>query len=169
MSAVVGQRSEYTPTEVETALRVLATFGNSERASEATGIKADTLRKWRTRDHAARYAEILHEIAPQLEQAAADQSLSLILRQDDATHAILDRLEDPELPSKEISELAGSVQKLTIAKGINTTKRLELLGRPTQIVQHLNPRETIQALARDLGVTIPSTAEEITDAKEIAA
>lgn len=168
MTAVVGQRSEYSPTEIEAALRVVAFYGgNTERASRETGINGRTLRVWRGDTHRDRYQEIIAQEGPKLEAIAADQAREAILRSSDVEHRIFDLLDAATSPDheafkpKDITELAGALQRVTTSKGINTTKLLELTGRPTQVVAHLNPRETIQALARDLGVTIDSTAEPI--------
>ena len=176
MSAVVGQRSEYTPTEIEAALRVVAFYGgNTERASRELGINGRTLRAWRGDKHRDRYQEILAQEGPKLEALAADQAREAILRSSDVEHRIFDLLDtatDPdgeEFKPKDITELAGALQRVTTSKGINTTKLLELTGRPTQIVQHLSPQEAIRGLARDLGITLDSTAEEIINPKEITA
>jgi transposase-like protein len=158
MSAIKGQRSEYTPTEIETALRVVAFYGgNTERASREIGINARTLRVWRGDAHRDRYQEIVAQEGPKLEAIAADQAREAILRSSDVEHRIFDLLDaatDPEheaFKPKDITDLAGALQRITTSKGINTTKLLELTGRPTQVVQHLSPQEAIRGLARDLG------------------
>lgn len=156
------KRREYAPTEIDQALTVVAYYGgNCARASEELGIPKQTLHDWRTADHRDRYREIAEREAPKLEAIAAQQAREVILRAADVEHNILDRLADDTLSTKELAEAAGALQRTTTAKGINTTKLLELTGRPTQIIEHRDPREDLRGLARDLGLSIPGTATEI--------
>lgn len=164
---------DLSPTEIDKGLTVLAFYGgNSERASQETGINASTLRRWRTDQHRERYLEICEREGPRLEALAAAQARELLIRAAHVEHDIIDRLhekpidadtgEPTGLSSKELSELAGALQRVTTSKGINTTKLLELTGRPTAIVEHRDPKQAAQALARRLGVVI-STAEDLPD------
>lgn len=185
------KRREYAPHEIDTALTTLAYYGgNSLRTSEATGIPGQTIRQWRTGEHRDRYLEIAEREAPRLEAIAAHQARELILRAGEAEHGLLDilnaRLNEETAPepqrddfpndalyllayetwvkrgnSKELSELAGTLQRITTSKGINGTKLLELTGRPTSIVEHRDPRDDIRALARDLGLVIEGQATEV--------
>jgi hypothetical protein len=165
-------RKRYSPTEIEAALTTLAFFGgNAARTSEETGIPEDTLRAWRLYDHRDLYLEIAGREGPRLEALAANQARELLIRSAHIEHDILDRLHekpvDPEtgeqgsLTSKELSELAGALQRVTTSKGINVTKLLEITGRPTSIVEHRDPRAEIRAMAREFGITVDSTATEI--------
>jgi hypothetical protein len=155
-------RREYSPTEIDKALTVLAFYGgNAARASVDTNIPTATLKLWRSAKHRDRYYELAEREGPKLEAIGASNAREIVLRAAHAEHKILDSLDSDELTSKQMSELAGALQRISTSKGINTTKLLELTGRPTQVVQHLNPQQTIQALARDLGIVIDSTAEEI--------
>jgi hypothetical protein len=169
------KRREYAPHEIDTALTTLAFYGgNAQRASAELGIPPATLKLWRNTSHADRYLEIQEREGPKLEAIAAGHAREIILRTAEAEHGILDRLSaddiDPEtgeslaLTSKELSELAGALQRVATAKGINTTKLLELTGRPTSIVEHRDPAETVNALARKLGIAIDGTATEIPSA-----
>lgn len=157
---------EKTPVEIDNALTVLAYHGgNASRAAAALGMSDRTLRLWRSDTHRDRYLEIAEREGPRLEQIAAHQARELILRAADAEHGLLDRLsaalENGETPSKELSELAGTLQRLTTSKGINGTKLLELTGRPTQIVEHRDPKQAAQALARRLGVALEAQATDM--------
>jgi hypothetical protein len=154
------------PAEIDRALTVLAYYGgNAARASQEIGMSESTLKLWRRETHRDRYLAIAEREAPRLEALAAHQARELILRAGDAEHSLIDRLNDrladDESSSKELSELAGTLQRVTTSKGINGTKLLELTGRPTQIVEHRDPRQEAAALARRLGVAIESTATEI--------
>lgn len=158
---------DYAPHEIDKALTTLAYYGgNSARAGKALGISDATLREWRTQKHRERYLEICEREAPKLEALAANQAREIIVRSAEVEHSILDRLaaqDDQEPTTKELSELAGALQRLSTSKGINTTKLLELTGRPTQIVEHRDPKQAAAALARRLGVTLDGTAVDITD------
>lgn len=161
------------PEEIDRALTVLAFYGgNAERAAAELGnVSGRTLRTWRSSTHRDRYLEIAEREGPKLEALAAAQAREILIRAAHVEHDIIDRLHekpiDPEtgeetsLTSKELSELAGALQRVTTAKGINTTKLLELTGRPTAIVEHRDPKQGAQTLARRLGVTIDSTAEDM--------
>ena len=172
MAAPKRKRHTYTPTEVKAHLTTLAFFGgNSIKTSEATGVDHSTLRLWRNQTHRDLYLEIQEREAPKLEAIAAGHAREVILRVADAEHRILDRLAANEIdgngeevaPSaKTLSELAGALQRVTTAKGINTTKLLELTGRPTSIVEHREGNDILRSLgARIPGLVVESTAEEI--------
>lgn len=157
---------EKTPTEIDHALTVLAYYGgNASRAATELGMSDRTLRLWRSDTHRDRYLEIAEREAPRLEALAAHQAREIILRASDAEHSLIDRLNDRlannETSSKELSELAGTLQRVTTSKGINGTKLLELTNRPTSIVEHRDPTTTAQSLARKLGI-VNATAEDIT-------
>jgi hypothetical protein len=161
---MAGKRREYSPQEIDSALLVLAYVGgNTARASEQTGISRHTLHMWRAETHRDRYLELVEREAPKIEALAAQQAREIIGRIGETEHAILDRLSETDEPltTKELSELAGALQRVTTSKGINTTKLLELTGRPTQVVEHRDPRSELTALAKDLGIVFESTATEI--------
>lgn len=154
-----------TPTDIDRALTTLAYYGgNSARAAEELGMNERTLRKWRLETHRDRYLEIAEREAPRIEAMAAQQARELVVRASETEHTLIDRLNDrlasDETTSKELSELAGTLQRVTTSKGINGTKLLELTGRPTSIVEHRDPAQTVNALARKLGITVDSTAVE---------
>lgn len=170
MGAVAAPRTRelYTLGEIDAALTVLAYQGaNTHRASRELGIPASTLRDWRNGAYRDRYREIAEREGPRLEAIAAQQATELILRSADTEHRIHDLLDaatDPDheaLKPKDITELAGALQRVTTSKGINTTKLLELTGRPTSVVEHRDPKQAAQALARRLGVTLDSDAIEV--------
>jgi transposase-like protein len=173
MPAPKRKRRLYSPLEIQAALTTLAFFGgNTTRTAVETGIAQQTLHDWRSKDHRDLYLEIQEREAPKLEAIAAGQAREVILRVAETEHRILDRLAadetDPETgevtpPSaKTLSELAGALQRVTTAKGINTTKLLELTGRPTSIVEHREGNDILRALgARIPGLVVDSTAEEI--------
>ena len=163
MPAPKRKRRTYTPTEVKAALTTLAFFGgNTAKTSVETGIAQQTLHDWRAKEHRDLYLEIADREAPKLEAIAAAQAREAILRSSTAEHLIFDRLERPDdLSSKELAELAGAYQRFSTGKGIQVTKLLELTGRPTSIIEHRDPRDEIRGLARELGITIESTAQEI--------
>lgn len=168
------KRKRYSPTEIDTALTALVYFGgNTARTSVETGIAQQTLHDWRSRDHRDRYLEIAEREGPRLEALAATQARELLIRSAHVEHDILDRLHEKPidaetglevtLSSKELGELAGALQRVTTSKGINTTKLLELTGRPTAIVEHRDPRAEIRAMAREFGITIESTAQDLSE------
>jgi hypothetical protein len=156
---------EKTPAEIDRALTVLAYYGgNTARTGRELGMSRATLHLWKTDSHRDRYLEIAEREGPRIEAQAAAQARELIIRSADVEHTILDRLageDDVEPTTKELSELAGALQRVTTSKGINTTKLLELTGRPTAIVEHRDPKQAAAALSRRLGVIIESTAEDV--------
>ncbi len=166
MSAITrGQ--DFTPAQIDQALTTLAYYGgNSARAAEELGMSSSTLRQWRLYKHRDRYLEIAEREAPRIEAMAAQQARELVIRASETEHTLIDRLNtrlaDDETTSKELSELAGTLQRVTTSKGINGTKLLELTGRPTSIVEHRDPAQTVNAIARKLGLTIDSTAIDVT-------
>jgi hypothetical protein len=159
-------RRVYAPSEIQAALTTLAFFGgNSLRTQERTGISASTLRLWRTTEHRDLYREIQEREAPKLEAIAADQALEVILRSSEVEHSLLDALasvaHDPE-QSKTASEIAGALQRTVTSRGISTTKRLELTGRPTSIVEHRDGNDILRSLgSRIPGLVVESTATEL--------
>lgn len=166
MAAPKRKRRTYAPTEIQSALTTLAFFGgNSQRASDETGVPADTLRNWRLYDQRELYREIQEREGSRLEAIAADQALEVILRSSEVEHSLLDALglvaHDPE-QSKTAAELAGALQRTVTSRGISTTKRLELTGRPTSIVEHRDGNDILRALGSKIpGLVVESTAVEI--------
>ena len=165
-------RKRYAPSEIQAALTALAFFGgNSIRASQQTGIDASTLRHWKITDHRELYREIQEREGPKLEAIAADQALEVILRSSEVEHSLLDALatvaHDPE-QSKTASEIAGALQRTVTARGISTTKRLELTGRPTSIIEHRDGNDILRSIgARIPGLVIESTAEELSEQRTL--
>ena len=161
--------TKYTPTEVDKALTTLAYCGgNAVRAGKLTGIPETTLKEWRRETHRDRYQEIAERERPRLEALAVDQAVSTIIRAGELEHGIMDRLadavNDDETKAKELTELAGALQRVTTSKGINGTKLLELTGRPTQITEHRSATDTLRSLAQRFpGLVIDGTAEEVTN------
>jgi hypothetical protein len=180
-----------TPSELDRALTVLAYYGgNAARASKELGVPSSTLKLWKTQTHRERYLEIAEREGPRLEALAAAQARETIVRAGQAEHDLLDLLtarmaaddapepEQHDFPneslyllayerwlkrgsSKELSELAGTVQRISTAKGINGTKLLELTGRPTVIHGIEDPIEAGKRLLQKHGITVDSTAEEV--------
>lgn len=163
MATPAKRRKRFSPVEIDSALAVLASSGSSFQASEITGIPSSTLRDWKV-EHADRYREIQEREAPKLEAIAASQAREIIIRAGETEHSLLDLLNariEGDAPTKELSEIAGTLQRVTTSKGINGTKLLELTGRPTQIIEHRDPKQEAQALARRLGVALEANAVEI--------
>jgi transposase-like protein len=165
-----ARRRRYSPTEIDTALAILARSGSSLEASTLTGISASTLRDWKS-EHADRYLAIQEREAPKLEAIAANTAREIMIRAGETEHALLDTLNQrirDDAPTKELSELAGTLQRVTTSKGINGTKLLELTGRPTSIIEHREGNEILRALgARIPGLVIDSTAVEIPPAQPL--
>jgi len=192
------RRKQYSPAERDAALAVLASTGSSFEASELTGIPDSTLRDWKIQ-HAERYAEIQEREAPRLEAIAARQAREIIIRAGETEHSLLDilqaRIREDDAPepqrndfpnetlyllayerwvkrgnTKELAELAGTLQRVTTSKGINGTKLLELTGRPTSIVEHREGTDILKALgAKVPGLVIDSTAEELPKPQQLTA
>jgi hypothetical protein len=158
------RRRLYNPTEIDAALAILASTGSSLEASTHTGIPSRTLRTWKIL-HADRYAQIAEREAPKLEAIAARQAREIMIRAGETEHTLLDALNKrihEDAPTKELSELAGTLQRVTTSKGINGTKLLELTGRPTQIVEHREGTDILRALASKVpGLVIDGTATEL--------
>lgn len=175
--------TKYTPTEVDKALTVLAYCGgNGRRAERICGVPQATLYLWRSETHRDRYQEIQERERPKLEQLAVDGAVAQILRADESTLRIYDRIDEGldgremeiegddgqtrtvtvHASAKELAELAGAAQRLTTAKGINGTKLLELTGRPTQITEHRSATDTLRSLAQRFpGLIVDAEATEI--------
>jgi hypothetical protein len=64
---------------------------------------------------------------------------------------------------------AKTAMNAIITSGTALDKRLILQNRPTQHIAHTDIRATAAACARRLGVTLDSTAEDITDTPELSA
>lgn len=159
--------TKYSPQQVDEALIALAyTGGNGRKASQITGIPQATLYEWRTDTHRERYMEIAERERPKLEQLAVGGAVAQIIRADDAGNSMHDRLaellENPDASPKEIAELAGAIQRIQTAKGINGTKLLEFTGRPTQIHEHRDATQILKGLQQRFpGLVVDAEAQEI--------
>jgi hypothetical protein len=98
-----------------------------------------------------------HEIETQL----ADTYLeTAVLGRELATEAM--RLALQQARAGELRDPAKTAMNAIITSGTALDKRLVLQNRPHIITEHRDPKATAAALARRLGVSIDSTAEDIT-------
>jgi hypothetical protein len=99
-----------------------------------------------------------HEIETQL----ADTYLeTAVLGRELATEAM--RLALQQARAGELRDPAKTAMNAIITSGTALDKRLVLQNRPTVITEHRDPKQAAAALARRLGVSIDSTAEDVTE------
>lgn len=67
-----------------------------------------------------------------------------------------------DLQTGKCKDASSAARNLATVEGILLDKRKDLVAAPVELVVHnLNPQEAIRGLARDLGVFLDGTAEEI--------
>lgn len=164
---------QYLPDEVDQALLALiATGDNATRALDLlkqAGVEnvpsRATLRKWADSLHADRYVTLQTEQAPKIAERIAGQAEGLALVYNALEAEIAERLKN-EVKNLKPADLSGAVRNIATAKALQIDKiSSPLRGRPSSIVEHRDPKQAAQALARRLGVAIESTAVEILPAE----
>ena len=151
---------------------IVLAAGSATNASQALHLQGldvpeNTLRDWRN-EMAERYEQIQADLATRIAERVAAGSEELALLSIDIERALAGRLLDT-YESLKPAEAAVALRNVTASKvqqfqGISNPIR----GRPNQIVGHVNARDRLKEIARELGV-IPSTAEDITDTPELDA
>lgn len=161
----------YTPEEIDRALLAYMVTGeNAPRTLEllaASGVddlpSTSTLHKWANTLHADRYAQLQTEQAPKVAERIASQAEALALRFADLERKLADRLEQ-DLEDGKVKDVSGALRNVSTSKALQIDKLSSpLRGRPTVITGHLDPSESINALARRLGIqhVLDGTAEEL--------
>lgn len=80
------------PEEVERGLTALILAGSSEKASEACGIPAGTLRAWKC-EKPEQYERLQNELEPRIVKKIAGEAEGIVLRLADLQHQALDQFE----------------------------------------------------------------------------
>lgn len=160
MTAVGNRYTEHEQTE---AMLVLALEGGSVRrarellAAQGFTVSDSTLTRWKASE---RYAEIQETTARRVEDGLVhkwrENTASSLELQLLATEQAIE-----EAKAKTLKDPAKAAQAAATAAGIGTDKMLVMTGRPTEITEHRDPRAEIRAMAREFGITIESTAEEV--------
>jgi hypothetical protein len=167
MSAAVGKR--YTEDEMTRGMLVLALNGGSvtkakrQLAGEGFPVGDKTLTRWKD---SPRYLAVRETHARKVEEGLVDNYRAVAVRsielQMKATEQAIG-----EADAKTLKDPGRTAQSAAVAGGIAVDKVLLLTDRPTEILaHHADPKVAAQALARRLGVVLPSvesTAEEITE------
>jgi hypothetical protein len=107
---------------------------------------------------AARDAAASHQLEQELAETYLDTAL---LGRELATEAMKLALEQAR--AGELRDPAKTAMNAIITSGTALDKRLVLQNRPTQYIEIRDPKQAAAALARRLGVTLDSTAEDITN------
>lgn len=152
-------RRRYSQARKDEALMALILTGDSpERASKLVGIPKQTLHDWK-REHAARYAELQRDLAPQIADRIAADAEALALKIGELEAQILQSLDLDKLDN---SEKASVLRNLTASKSLQIDKLASpLRGRPTQIIEHRDLTEDVDQLLKDLNIPIPTTATDL--------
>ncbi len=94
-------------------------------------VSRDTLGRWLGDDAiAGRYREIVAEVAPRLEEEAVAQARAIMHRAAERERDLLDRLDDREMPPRDVASLASALRNLSTSKALQADKViLPLTGR----------------------------------------
>lgn len=159
------QGGKWNETQIETALLAIVMQGGDTRAAaEIVGIPHETVRRWASDTHTARYAELRHEKGPELERLAVAGLLGFVHQAEKVKAVALQKTLE-ELESEKGSKDPGAtLRNVATAQGITVTKIMELSGRPTSIVMHRSPQELLSRLAR-MGAIVDGSATEIEPAR----
>lgn len=74
-----------------------------------------------------------------------------------------------ELHAGKCKDPAGAARNAAVVAGVALDKRQKLLEEAPAHIANRSPEQTVNALARKLGITIDSTAEEIPERRRIEA
>ena len=159
----------YTPDEVELGLIALAKNGGHRRKAaeelKAAGhpIPAETLRGWKDRKHADRYAKIREEVLPLIYARAADEFQEIVHQ---GNQAILDLVKKIHAGKDDLSTVEASnvARNLGVNTGIAFQRASEADQRPSAPPQQVDISVTLHAL-RSKGIDpskfLEGTATEV--------
>jgi hypothetical protein len=147
-----------TSEEIDAALLILASNGgNAAKSHEIAGVPERTLQDWRNRYH-ERYQELRQRHKREIEDKLIEEHReNAILSAQLQRKATMQALDDKQ-PFKDPARVA---REASIASGVAIDKLLVLDGRPTQITQNTDAVQALGEMARRLGISYDSTADEI--------
>lgn len=130
-------------------------------------VPESTLRDWRD-ENPQRYSELQAELAPKLEQKIAAEAEELIVAIAAKERELIEALSPQAIAGLPAKDIAGALRNMSTSKALQVDKvQGPIRGRP-KIVQHTyDADDALKSLARRVGFTIDSTAEDITEAVEI--
>jgi ATP-dependent exoDNAse (exonuclease V) alpha subunit len=148
----------YADADIERGLTALAVLGDSEQASEHTGIPSSTIRSW-TKNQPERYEHILNNRARLIDQACIDEfrnlaqtavRVSLIAVKQEEKNLLAGRTREPGQSGLNLIKTAAlAIDKIALME-----------GRPTSITEHRTADDILRGLEKQ-GYLIDSTAEEL--------
>ena len=110
--------------------------------------------------YAIRYEELREKHGPALERRVVSGLLDFMEQAEEVKRAALARTL-ADLQSEEgVRDASTAMKNIAISQGIAGTKMMELMGRPTSIIEHRSPNELLSRL-RALGAIIEGTAEDL--------
>jgi len=151
-----GRVIRHSDDEVNLALKLIVLNGGrlknaaEQLQDEGFAIHRNTLRDWRDKAFPRRFAQIRHELAPQVTEDIAARSLERALEADAAEQEYIKAAVD-RLGEVDATHLAKNALALANAKANNIHSAQLLRDKPTQIVETRNPEEMVAVLER-LGV-----------------
>jgi hypothetical protein len=162
--------TSYTPEQITRMLTGLAMCGGNIKRAQAAiqqnmGIKISdgVLRQLAFRDHADHYGRIRDEVQRGYEADAIRGMADRIRESDEAEGMAIERvrlaLENGELNGQEAARAALFLSKI---KGENVTRRLNLQGRPVEIVDDKTTESALRALISK-GFLKPSRPQLVVD------
>ena len=168
-----NNKNKYSPEEIERGLYALARVnGNTQRASrelkeQGQGIPESTLRLWKAKTHADRYARIREEVIPTIYQRHADKFHELVAIESNIAEQIARELES-KIDQLDPRDLATALRNLEVSKSLNFDKASIADGRPTVITEKRDLGDIVRALkAKGIEVeVIEGEAEALPPATE---
>lgn len=148
----------YAEADIERGLTALAVLGDSEQASEHTGIPSSTIRSW-TKTQPERYEHIVANRARLIDQACIEEfrnlaqtavRVSLIAVKQEEKNLLAGRTREPGQSGLNLIK--------TAALAIDKVALME--GRPTSITEHRTTDDILRSLEKK-GYLVDSTAEEL--------
>lgn len=166
---------DYSAQEIDQGLTALILSGGSAtkahrllNAQSSTDVPSRrSLADW-ARKHNERYRQLQTELAPRLSDQLAGDAEALASTYMDVQHAIAGhaatRLASPKTNVREISDLSNAARNFATAASLQLDKIANpARGRPTSVVAHQDPRAAMLGLAREMGIVIDATSEDMAD------
>lgn len=155
--------NRYTEDQQFRAMLVLALEGGSVKralprlAGEGITPAAETLMRWR---NSPRYLEIRETHARDIEKGLVDDYREIAQRSVALQKLAMDQAIE-EAEAKKLKDPGKTAHSAAIAGAVAVDKLMLFTDRPTQIVSTGDTVQNINAIARRLGITIDTTAEEL--------
>lgn len=124
-------------------MELVTNGGNVTAAARTIGVKRDTLADWRSKTHAAKYAEMREKYLAEVEEKIVTQAFQTALLAQDIERELLEK--NRKAGPREAPQ---ALRAVVDSKAKNIDKALTLMGRPSRITQERGVEDILENLMK---------------------